>query len=261
MCSHNGVEGGWPELIANQSVMPYIRHIYDRADGPQGSDDVDVDYAAHVNYAKDGTTMADISDDSVLSRVKRHISLSDDVDIVAILCPTNDLGEDKGTIEDGYTTFATDTVLGALQECIRYITVDAQKRCGFIIPYLICYSGVYDDGHYYDDYVSIFNKWGVPFLDLRSHNPGFNLRSCIAHIDLYTIAPKPYDNEKVYPLDSKVSYNGSSYKNHVANISGILPTNSDYWTLVSTRAHDGVHLNSLGHKILYRKIMSFIESL
>ena len=50
---------------------------------------------------------------------------------------------------------------------------------------------------------------------------------------------EPYDNDKAYVVNNKVSYNGSSYVCK-ANTTGHDPTNATYWEMIAAKGADGI---------------------
>jgi lysophospholipase L1-like esterase len=253
-------------VIANVLGIPYRAFVYDRFDpSPDtNSADVDIDIPSITNYGKDGTknqiTIGRV--DSVLQRVKNHISADTIVDYVLIECCVNDYTSGtKGTISDSYTgPFDENTAIGAIEETCRYLsTLGKNLRFGFYIPWKILY--VPED--YFNDYIPVFEKWGVPLFDMRKC-AGFDMRNCVRHQELYSLPASSYanyDNTATYNLDDKVKYEGFLYKCNADGVTGILPTNETYWTKVSEGNFDGCHLNSLGHYNVAGKIQSFIERL
>lgn len=263
LTSHNTVIG-FAKLIAEYYDMPYRRFAYDSDDG--NANDVVVDFKSFTNYAKDGTLNHTTTDrhDSVVERVKRHISANTNIDYVLVECCVNDAAPanlNKGEIAPTYTeAFDQSTTIGAIEEVIRYITTLGKPiRLGFFIPWKITWA----DPTFFDAHIEVFEKWGIPYLDLR-RSAGFNIKNCAAHRNLYSLSTDTYDAfdiTKTYNLDDKVKYNGSSYKCTANGVVGILPTDSSKWILVSSGTSDGTHLNDLGHKIVTGKIQNFIESL
>ena len=255
---------GFAEIIANNYNMPIRKFIYDSADG--NSQDVPVDYKCFTNYAKDGTMNRVIPErkDSVLERVKRHITTDTDVDYVLIECCVNDMASEnrnKGSITDGYTSdFDISTSIGAIEETLRYLTTLGKPiKIGAFIPWLISWNTL----GWFDDYVAVFEKWGVPVFDMIKCS-GFNLYKCAKHRLLYTLSSdsyESYDNTKTYNLDDKVKYQGTLYKCIANGVVGVLPTDTTKWMSVSSETADGTHLNNLGHQIVSGKIQNFIESL
>lgn len=263
LTSHNTVIG-FAKLIAEYYDMPYRRFVYDSDDG--NANDVVVDFKSFTNYAKDGTLNRITTDrhDSVVERVKRHISANTNIDYVLVECCVNDAAPanlNKGEIAPTYTeAFDQSTTIGAIEEVIRYITTLGKPiRLGFLIPWKISWV----DPTFFNAHIEVFEKWGIPYLDLRKSS-GFNIRSCAAHRNLYSLSSDTYpdfDITKTYNLDDKVKYNGSSYKCAANGVVGILPTDSSKWILMSSETSDGTHLNDLGHKLVTGKIQNFIESL
>lgn len=254
---------GFAERIADEYGMPYKHLGTDSADG--NPEDTPVDYNRFTNYAKDGTTNRNVSgrSDSVLQRVKRHITEDTIVDYVLIECCVNDMAielRNKGAISESYTaTYDTDTSIGALEETLRYLTTLSNNiRIGGFIPWLISWEA---DG-WFDDYIAVFEKWGVPLFDMRNTS-GFNLRYCGAHRQRYTLSAdnySAYDNTATYNLDDKVKYGGILYKCLSNGVTGKVPTDTTYWMEVSSESSDGTHLNSTGHYVVAGKIQKFIES-
>lgn len=261
--STTGVNG-FMKLIAELLNLPYRRFVRDSADG--NTDDVPVDFPSITNYAKDGTTNAIKvgRTDSILERVKRHILANTNVDYVLVECSVNDpvsQGISKGAISSSYTEqFDTGTTIGAIEETCKYLTdMGKDIKIGFFIPWNIWYI----DPTYYDDYAAVFNKWGVPFFDMRFCS-GFNFRGSATHRAKYSLSQasyETYDSTKTYNLDDKVKYGGSLYKCLADNVINIVPTNTTYWQLLADGNYDGCHLNDLGHSVVYGKILKFIESL
>lgn len=199
-----------------------------------------------------------------MQRVKRHITADTLVDIVLIECCVNDVAEtkrNKGTISASYTdSFDTDTSIGSIEETIRYLTTLAKPiKVGFYIPWTITWA----DDNFFDDYLAVFKKWGIPCLDLR-YTAGFNMHYCHAHRLLYSLSADAYesfDSTQTYNLDNFVKYGGTNYKCLADGVKGVLPTDKTKWMEVSSEASDGTHLNGLGHQIVASKIQNFIESL
>lgn len=259
--STNNVNG-FAKNIASYLNVPYRAFLYDSADG--NTDDIDVNYPCLTNYAKDGTTNStrDSRTDSVIERVKRHISNSTNVDYILIECCINDCSTStKGNISESYTdSFDLSTTIGSIEETIRYITTLSKNiKLGFFIPWNISYI----EPEWFDNYKQVFEKWSIPLLDLRKC-AGFNFRNCIEHRKCYSLNSNSVDewsSEKTYMLDEQVKYGGILYKCNKDNVIGILPTDSTTWTKMISGNYDGTHLNSLGHSIVTGKILSFIESL
>lgn len=253
---------GFAKNIASYLDITYRAFLYDSVDG--NTDDVDVDYPCLTNYAKDGTTNStrDSRTDSVVERVKRHISNSTNVDYILIECCINDCSTStKGDISESYTdSFDISTTIGSIEETIRYITTLSKNiKLGFFIPWNISYIAP----EWFDNYKQVFEKWSIPLLDLRKC-AGFNFRNCVEHRKYYSLNSNSVDewsNEKTYMLDEQVKYGGILYKCNKDNVVGILPTDSATWTKMISGNYDGTHLNSLGHSIVTGKILSFIESL
>ena len=114
---------------------------------------------------------------------------------------------------------------------------------------------------YFDDYVSVCKKWGVPVLDLR-YNGGFTLKYK-QHRILYTSTNwqyPAYNASVIYNTDDKVSYNGKLYKCKSDGVENIVPTNTTYWILVSDESCDGLHLNYDGYYKIKSQVERFIES-
>ena len=256
---------GFAELIANWLKMPYRKFVLDSYDG--NTSDVPVSYISLTNYGKDGTcnmTESNRDGDSVIERVKRHVTADANVSIVLVECCVNDASRNnKGTISDSYTaTFAQDTTLGALEETCRYLTtMEKPLKVGFYIPWKVQMPTA--NPSFFDDHVLVFKKWGVPYLDLREC-AGFNMRDCAAQ-RIFSVATgnyPNYSNNSTYNTDDMVKYGGYLYKCKYDNTSGIVPTNTDYWIEVSSGGNnDGTHLNSLGHEVVWGKIRAFLESL
>ena len=255
---------GFANIIADRYHTEYALFVYDSADG--NTQDIPSAHARFTNYAKDGTTNRNISErnDSVLQRVKRHITADTLVDIVLIECCVNDVAEtkrNKGTISASYTdSFDTDTSIGSIEETIRYLTTLAKPiKVGFYIPWTITWA----DDNFFDDYLAVFKKWGIPCLDLR-YTAGFNMHYCHAHRLLYSLSADAYesfDSTQTYNLDNFVKYGGTNYKCLADGVKRVLPTDKNKWMEVSSEASDGTHLNGLGHQIVASKIQNFIESL
>lgn len=253
---------GFAKRIAENYDMPYKAFFYDSADG--NTSDVPVDYPRFTNYAKDGTTNRIVTgrSDSVVERVKRHIDDDTLIDYVLIECCVNDMAQalqNKGTISESYTaTYDTTTTIGALEETLRYLTeLGKPIRVGGFIPWTISWqvSG------WFDDYVAVFEKWGVPLFDMRK-TAGFNMQSCAVHRLIYSLSSdnySAYDSTATYNLDDKVKYGGILYKCLANGTTGKVPTDTDYWMEVSSESADGTHLNSIGHDVVTGKIQQFIE--
>lgn len=253
-------------VIANVLGIPYRAFVYDRFDSSPDTNpaDVDIDIPSITNYGKDGTKnqLTTGRVDSVLQRIKNHITADTNVDYVLVECCVNDYTSGtKGTISDSYTgPFDENTAIGAIEETCRYLsTIGKPVRFGFYIPWQISYV----PESYFNDYIPVFEKWGVPLFDMRKC-AGFDMRNCVRHQELYSLPASSYanyDNSATYNLDDKVKYEGFLYKCDADGVTGILPTNETYWTKVSEGSFDGCHLNSLGHYIVAGKIQSFMERL
>lgn len=253
-------------VIANVLGIPYRAFVYDRFDPSPDTNptDVDIDIPSIINYGKDGTKnqLTTGRVDSVLQRIKNHITADTKVDYVLVECCVNDYTSGtKGTLSGSYTgPFDENTAIGAIEETCRYLsTLGKNIRFGFYIPWQISY--VPED--YFNDYIPVFEKWAVPIFDMRKC-AGFNMRWCTKHQELYSVPASSYanyDNTATYNLDDKVKYEGFLYKCNADGVTGILPTDETYWTKVSEGSFDGCHLNSLGHYIVAGKIQSFMERL
>ena len=252
---------GFASLIASDAQLPYKAFVYDSADG--STSDVPQTSPCLVNYAKDGTTNRIVSGrtDSVVERVKRHITASTNIDYVLIECCVNDAAQslaNKGTISASYTAeYDTSTSIGSLEETIRYLTtLEKQIKVGCFIPWQV--SWVSDS--WFDDYIAVFEKWAVPYLDLRK-TAGFDVKHCTAQSNIYTLTAddySAYNNSTTYNLDDKVKYGGILYKCLANGTVGKLPTDTDYWMEVSSSSSDGTHLNTTGHAVVVGKIQDFI---
>lgn len=250
-------------IMAEELHVPYRGFVYDRFDkgSDYNSDDVDIDYPCVTNYAKDGTHNAIIEsrNDSILERVKNHININTNVEYVLIECSINDYTSGiKGTISDSYEgEYNVNTAIGALEETCRYLTtLNKDIKVGFLIPWHI--SNV--PSNYFDEYIQIFKKWCVPYLDMREL-AAFDMLHCAKHRELYSLPSSSYsifEETKTYKLDDKVKYNGYLYKCNKDNVVGVLPTDSDYWTKITDGEFDGCHLNNLGHRKVAGKILEFI---
>lgn len=255
---------GFAEIIANNYNMPIRKFIYDSADGSER--DVPVNHKCVTNYAKDGTMNRVISErkDSVLERIKRHVLADTDVDYVLFECCVNDMAtsnRNKGVISDSYTEeYDISTTIGAIEETLRYLTTLGKTiKIGAFIPWLISWNTV----GWFDDYLAVFDKWGVPVFDMRKCS-GFNLYKCAKHRLLYTLSSdsyETYNSTKTYNLDDKVKYQGTLYKCLANGVVGVPPTDTTKWMSVSSETADGTHLNNFGHQIVSGKIQNFIESL
>lgn len=253
-------------VIANILGIPYRAFVYDRFDPSPDTNaaDVDIDIPSITNYGKDGTKnqLTTGRVDSVLQRIKNHITADTNVDYVLVECCVNDYTSGtKGTISEGFTgPFDENTAIGAIEETCRYLsTLGKPIRFGFYIPWQISYV----PESYFNDYIPVFEKWAVPLFDMRKC-AGFDMRNCVRHQELYSLPASSYanyDNTATYNLDDKVKYEGFLYKCNADGVTGILPTDETYWTKVSEGSFDGCHLNSLGHYIVAGKIQSFMERL
>jgi len=255
---------GFGKLIANAAGIPYRGFVYDSADG--NTQDVVMADPNFTNYAKDGTCLRVISgrNDGIVARIKRHIDEDAEVDYVVLMFPANDAASqytNMGQMEQSYTAdFDTDTQLGALEEVCKYVTEIGRP---FKFGCIFCWDITWVAADFYDPYIPVLQKWGIPYLDLRKTS-GFDIKRCAAHRRLYSLTGDNYEswNENtVYELDSKVKYGGVLYKSTQDNNVGHIPTDTDYWMEVSSDSGDGTHLNSTGNVIVAGKILSFIESL
>lgn len=255
---------GFMQLVADSAALPYRAFVYDSNDG--NTADVVVNYPTVTNYAKDGTCLRTISgrSDSVLERVKRHVLESTDVNYVVVMFPANDAAaahRNIGVMSESYTaTYDTETQLGALEELCRYVTeLGKPIRFGCIIPWRISWV----DNDFYNAYIPVLQKWGVPYTDLRSC-AGFDIKDCAAHRNLYSLTSENYsswNSATAYNLDDKVKYGGILYKCLSDGVVGVVPTDSTYWMQVASGSADGTHLNSIGNEIILGKVLAFIESL
>lgn len=256
---------GFAQIIAENEGLPYKAFLLDSHDG--NTVDVPLTEPCFVNYGKDGTTnlVKTSRSDSVLERVRYHITANSDVQFALIECCVNDIGVSLGVLSDSYTaTFDTSTTIGALEETCRYLTtLGIDLHVGFWIPWRIYQ---YTDEAFnacMDGAISVFEKWGVPYFDMRKSS-GFYLKGCLAHRLLYTLTNESYStysSTTTYNLDDKVKYGGNLYKCLADGVVGIPPTDTTKWMMVSTESADGCHLNNLGHKIVAGKIEDFIERL
>lgn len=265
-CASNSTAGvkGYGELIAEMAGIPYRGFLYDSADG--NTQDVPMASPNFTNYAKDGTCLRVVSgrSDGIVPRIKRHIAADAEVDYVVLMFPANDAAQQYrniGVMEQSYTAeFDTDTQLGALEEVCRYVTeIGRPFKFGCIIAWDITWV----PSDFYDAYIPVLEKWGIPYLDLR-RTAGFDIKNCAAHRRLYSLTGDDYaswDATTIYNLDAKVKYGGVLYKSTQDNNVGHIPTDTDYWMFVSSDTGDGTHLNSAGNEIVVGKILSFIESL
>ena len=254
---------GFDEIIAETLNIPCRKMLIDSGDGNKKDNPVWVPNL--TNYGKDGTHNAKVADrpypDSILERVKRHVTLDANVDYVLVEWSINDHIETMGEISNSFVgPFDEYLTIPAIEETCRYLTTLGKPiRIGFYIPWKI----VYIPDNFFEPYAAIFAKWGIPLLDLRNC-AGFNFRGCATHRELYSLSSasySTYNNTSVYNLDDKVKYGGVLYKCNADGVVGILPTNAKYWTEITEGSYDGCHLNSLGHHIVAGKILKFIESL
>lgn len=253
---------GFALLIAEAFGMPYKSFIQDSADG--NPDDVPIDYPRFTNYAKDGTCNRIVEGraDSVVERVKRHITSDTLIDYVLIECCVNDMAtqlQNKGEISESFTAeYDTSTTIGAIEETLRYLTTLGKPiRVGGFIPWKV----VWQDTGWFDDYAAVFEKWGVPLFDMRDC-AGFNFRDCAVHRAAYSLTSdnyNDYSDSTTYALDALVKYGGSLYKCLVAGTVGIPPTDTTHWMEVSSESYDGTHLNNTGHIVVAGKIQKFLE--
>jgi hypothetical protein len=253
---------GFAQRIADAYGMPYKAFVHDSADG--NAADIPIDYPRFTNYAKDGTCNRIITGrtDSVVERVKRHITSGTLIDYVLIECCVNDMAganRNKGAISESYTAeFDTATTIGAIEETLRYLTTLGKPiRVGGFIPWYISWQTV----GWFDDYIAVFEKWGVPLFDMRKTS-GFDMKNCAAHRLQYSLSSdsySTYDSTATYNLDDKVKYGGILYKCLANGVIGIPPTNATYWMEVSSESSDGTHLNNNGHLVVTGKIQKFIE--
>ena len=258
--STTGVVGFAP-LIADDANLPYKSFVYDSADG--NTSDVPQTKPCLVNYGKDGTTNRIVTGrtDSVVERVKRHITASTNINYVLIECCVNDAAQalaNKGVISASYTgVYDTSTTIGALEETIRYLTtLGIPIKVGAFIPWQV--SWVSDS--WFDDYIAVFEKWAIPYLDLRK-TAGFDVKHSSAQSNIYTLTSdnySAYNSATTYNLDDKVKYGGILYKCLANNTVGKVPTDTEYWMEVSSSSSDGTHLNTIGHAVVVGKIQDFI---
>lgn len=262
--STSGLDG-FAKIMAENSDTSYESYRMDSADG-NVYDVVNPGYPRFANYAKDGTTNRIVSGrtDSVVERVKRHIDADTDVDYVLIECCVNDAPNSsttKGEISASYTgPFDTSTSIGSIEETIRYLTtLGTPLKIGFFIPWNV----VWVNPTFFDAYIPVFEKWGVPCFDMRKC-AGFNMRDCEAHRLAYSLTSDnyaAYDNTTVYNLDDLVKYGGNCYKCKADGVVGVLPTDESKWMLVSSESADGTHLNNVGHDVVSGKIQGFANAL
>ena len=255
---------GFARRIADAYGMQYKAFVHDSADS--NPDDVPVDFPRFTNYAKDGTCnrVTTGKTDSVVERVKRHITSDTLIDYVLIECCVNDMAQanrNKGAISDSYTAvFDTTTTIGAIEETLRYLTTLMKPiRVGGFIPWYISWQ----TSGWFDDYIAVFEKWGVPLFDMRK-TAGFNMKSCAAHRLQYSLSSDSYpnyDSTTTYNLDDKMKFGGILYKCLANGVTGIPPTNTTYWMEVSSESADGTHLNNNGHIVVTGKIQKFLESI
>ena len=265
-CTSNSTPGvkGFGQLIAEAAGIPYRGFVYDSADG--NTKDVVMAAPNLTNDAKEGTCIRVISgrNDGVLPRIKRHVDADAEVDYVVLMFPANDAAtqyRNVGQMTDSYTSeFDTDTQLGALEEVCRYVTeIGRPFKFGCIIAWDITWVA----SNFYDAYIPVLQKWGIPYLDLR-RSAGFDIKNCAAHRRLYSLTGDDYSSwnaTTIYNLDAKVKYGGVLYKSTQDNNVGHVPTDTNYWMYVGSETGDGTHLNSAGNEIVAGKILSFIESL
>lgn len=256
---------GFAKIMAENSDTPYESYRMDSADG-NVNDVVNPGYPRFANYAKDGTTNKIVSGrtDSVVERVKRHIDADTDVDYVLIECCVNDAPDSsttKGKISASYTgPFDTSTSIGSIEETIRYLTtLGTPLKIGFFIPWNV----VWVNPTFFDAYIPVFEKWGVPCFDMRKC-AGFNMRDCEAHRLTYSLTSDnytAYDDTIVYNLDDLVKYGGNCYKCKADGVIGIPPTDESKWMLVSSESADGTHLNNVGHDVVSGKIQGFVNAI
>ena len=256
---------GFAEIIADKYGMPYRAFVTDSGDG--NTADVPVNYPCWTNYAKDGTKLYIDSSrpkpDSVVERVKRHITASTNVDTILIECTINDEAhiENKGTISDSYTaTYDTTTTIGALEEICRYLTtLGTSFKIGFYIPWQFSWQVSLD---YFDAHIEVLKKWGLPYLDLRE-SAGFNMKGCVAH-RIYSMSSDDvasYSATTTYNTNDECKYAGQIYVCGSDNVVGIEPTDTTIWTMRASVSRDGTHLNNIGHEIVWPKICEFLKSI
>lgn len=120
-----------------------------------------------IKWAVPGTTLADISDDSYVSRLKLQINSEDTCDCFVRQLSTNDAGKNLplGQISSSkdISEFDVTTVVGAVEYIIA--TVNERWNCPILF-----YTGTYMDSANYqmmvDELILLRKKWGFDILDL-----------------------------------------------------------------------------------------------
>ena len=144
-----------------------------------------------VKWAVSGTTLADISDDSYVSRLKKHIDTEELCDCFVCQLSTNDAKRDlplgEISASKSIDDFDVTTVIGA----IEYIVASVQDKWHCPIMF---YTGTYmEDDNYQkmvDSLVLLSKKWDFGIIDLWN-NPRMRAVSSEDYIK--------YMNDPVHP--------------------------------------------------------------
>lgn len=247
--------GGFVKIIADRNSLAYEN--YYSVKSPTNAQKQSV---AVKNIALDGSTLQERASESynIVYRVKHWVD-AEYSDIVIIEGGVNDYFHgNKGSVSNSYTAeYDTATALGGLEEILRYCT-----NLGVKVGYLIMHNVNGVPENYFTDMMTACEKWGVPYVDLRKKAGFFMSTQNTVHGELYsTSVTEEWSATKVYSKDYKIVYEGSTYKSKEGGNVGNVPTNTEYWTLMSRYPFDMTHLNNLGHEVISKKIEAFLKSI
>ncbi|WP_051226415.1 SGNH/GDSL hydrolase family protein [Butyrivibrio sp. MC2013] len=146
---------------------------------------------SYVKEAVNGTTLADVDDESYISRMKRNISKDEKFDCFVCQLSTNDAarGLDIGKVSDSkdIDSFDTKTIAGAIEYIIAY--AKETYHCPVVF-----YTGSFFESELYSQMieliVAIRDKWGILLADLwHDDEMGELIRNDKESYDLYMADP------------------------------------------------------------------------
>jgi len=236
--------GGWAKLIGEKNSMNYS------------------------NYGVGGTCITKVTGrtDSIIERLEGY---SSDFDFVLLQGGLNDTVQAInaiGAITTGYNaTLDTFTFCGAAEYmCKLALSKYSSKKVGFLINYNFGSTDISGKWKTLSDILlQVCIKWGMPYLDLRSH-AGFNLaNSDMAGIYGVSTGSYPsYDPTSTsYAVDDIFKYNSSTYKALVTITAPAGTFDVAKWQQVSAGTYDNWHCNPKAYDLLAPKIEAFLNSL
>ena len=120
-----------------------------------------------VKWAVSGTTLADISDESYVSRLQQQIDTQDNCDCFVCQLSTNDASKAVPLGEIGDSKFISDFDVSTVIGAIEYIITRAREK--WACP-IVFYTGTYMEKENYQEMVDALlelkEKWDFEIIDL-----------------------------------------------------------------------------------------------